>query len=467
MQVLLRDLDRLLPVHDLHGGLAADGGQLALQHADARLPGIGGDNFPHRPVGHLQLGVGQPVALELLGQQVVLGDLQFFLVGIAGQLDDLHPVQQGPGDGVQGVGRGDEQHIRQVEGHLQEVVPEGGVLLPVQHLQQGRGRVAPVVVAQLVDLVQQDQGVAAARLADGVDDPAGHGPHIGLPVASDVRLVADAAQRDAGQLAVHGFRHGHGDGRLAHAGGAHQTQHLALQLRGQLLDGHKLQNALLHLVQTIVVPVQGLLHGRHADLFFRGLAPGQLQAHVQIAVEHAGLRTAEGLLGQTAQLLVQLLPHLVGELGLGDLLPVLGDLVAALPLAQLVLDGLHLLPQEIVPLLLGHLLPGLALDLRVQREDVHLPLEQLIQLLQPAHRVQLLQNFLLVGAAHGDVLGDIVGNIARLLAGQQVDDQVGGNFRGQLTVLLEQVIGGPHQGLLPGGGPVRGLLLRDLLHLGL
>ena len=118
VQVLLRDLDRLLPVHDLHGGLAADGGQLALQHADARLPGIGGDNFPHRPVGHLQLGVGQPVALELLGQQEVLGDLQFFLVGIAGQLDDLHPVQQGPGDGVQGVGRGNEQHVGQVEGHL-------------------------------------------------------------------------------------------------------------------------------------------------------------------------------------------------------------------------------------------------------------------------------------------------------------------------------------------------------------
>ena len=184
-------------------------------------------------------------------------------------------------------------------------------------------------------------------------------------------------------------------------------------------------------------------------------------------MEHAGLRAAEGLLGQPAQFLVQLLPHLVGELGLGDLLPVFGDLVAALSLAQLVLDGLHLLPQEIVPLLLGHLLPGLALDLCVQGEDVHLPLEQLIQLLQPTHRVQLLQNLLLVGAAHGDVLGDIVGDIARLLAGQQVDDQVGGNFRGQLAVLLEQVIGSPHQGLLPGGGPVRGLLLRNFLHLGL
>ena len=37
---------------------------------------------------------------------------------------------------LRGIGSGDEQHIGQVEGQLQEVVPEGGVLLSVQHLQQ-------------------------------------------------------------------------------------------------------------------------------------------------------------------------------------------------------------------------------------------------------------------------------------------------------------------------------------------
>ncbi len=214
----------MLPRHQPHGGLPADGGHLALQHPHARLPGVGGDHLPDGAVGHLQLGPLQAVALQLLGQQVALGDLKLLLVGIAGQLDDLHPVQQGPGDGLRGIGGGDEQHIGQVEGHLQEVVPEGGVLLSVQHLQQGGGRVAPVVLAQLVDLVQQEQGVAAARLADGGDDAARHGPHIGLAVAPDLRLVADAAQRDAGQLPVHGLGHGHGDGGLAHAGRAHQAE---------------------------------------------------------------------------------------------------------------------------------------------------------------------------------------------------------------------------------------------------
>ena len=106
----------------------------------------------------------RPWRFSLLGQQVPLGDLQLLLIAVAGQLNDLHPVQQGPGDGVQGVGGGDEQHVGQIEGQLQEVVPEGGVLLPIQHLQQGGGRVTPVVGAQFVDLIQQQQRVSAARL---------------------------------------------------------------------------------------------------------------------------------------------------------------------------------------------------------------------------------------------------------------------------------------------------------------
>src|SRR5699024_6871389 len=137
-----------------------------------------------------------------LGQQVAVGDLKLLLIGVAGQLDDLHRVQQGPGDGGGGVGGGDEQDLAQVQGNLQEVVPEGVVLLAVQHLQQGGGRISPVVVAQLVDLIQEQQGIHAAALGDCVDDPAGHGPHIGPPVAPDVGLVPDAAQAQPGKLPI-------------------------------------------------------------------------------------------------------------------------------------------------------------------------------------------------------------------------------------------------------------------------
>ena len=246
-------------------------------------------------------------------------------------------------------------------------------------------------------------------------------------MAPDLRLITDAAQGNAGELPVHGPGHRHGHRGLAHAGRTHKADYLPLQIRGQLLHSQELQNALLHLVQAEVVVIQGLPGPLHAHPLAGLLAPGELQAHVQIAAQDRGLGGAEGLLGQPAQLLLQLLPHLVGELGLGDLLAVVPDLrvAAALALAQLGLDGLHLFPQVVVPLIVRHLLPGPVLDLHIQPQDLHLPGEQAVEPLQAAHRTQLLQDGLLVAVAHGDVLGDIVGDIPRVLAGQHMDQQVG------------------------------------------
>ena len=401
------------------------------------------------------------MALQLLGEEVLFGDLHLLLVGVAGQLDDLHPIQQGAGDGVGGVGGGDEHDLGQVEGDLQKVVPEGGILLPVQHLQQGGGGIPPVVPAQLVDLVQEDEGVAALGLVDGGNNPAGHGAYIGLPVTTNFRLVADPAQGDAGQLPVHGPGHGHGDGGLAHPRRAHQADDLPLQVGGQLADGHKLQHPLFYLVQAEVVLVQRLLDSGDIHLFLGGPAPGQLQADVQIVAQDGALRGAVGLLGQPAQLLVQLLPHRVGELGLVDLLPVLLDFIGLLP--QLGLDGLHLLPQVVVPLVVAHSLTGPLLNLLVQGENLHLPLQQTAELLQTSDGTQLLQDGLLVAVAHGDVLGDIVGDVPRVLAGQHMDEQIGGQLGGELGIVLEHLIGGSNQSFCPGAPPGLGDI--NLLHL--
>jgi hypothetical protein len=78
---------------------------------------------------------GEAVGGELLGDQVLARDPDLFLVGVAGELQDLHPVAQGSGDRVEGVGGGDEQHLREVEGHPEVVVREGVVLRGIEHLQ--------------------------------------------------------------------------------------------------------------------------------------------------------------------------------------------------------------------------------------------------------------------------------------------------------------------------------------------
>ena len=178
-------------------------------------------------------------------------------------------------------------------------------------------------------------------------------------------------------------------------GGAHQTDDLPLQVRGQLLDGHKLQDALLHLVQAEVVGIQDLPGRLDVGPLPGGLGPGQLQADVQIVPQHRCLGRAEGLLLQVHDLFDQLFLDLLGQLGLGDLPAVGGDLVVAV-LAQLLLDHPHLLPQEGVLLVLGHVLLDPALDALLDLQDLHLPAQQAVDLVQPLDRAQLLQDGLLV-----------------------------------------------------------------------
>ena len=82
--------------------------------------------------------VGQAVVLKLLGDEEPLADLDLLLLRVAGQLDDFHPVAQGRRNRIEQVARGDEEHLREVEGHLEVVVLEGVVLLRIEDLEQGR-----------------------------------------------------------------------------------------------------------------------------------------------------------------------------------------------------------------------------------------------------------------------------------------------------------------------------------------
>ena len=77
----------------------------------------------------------QPVALDLARHQVALGDLELLLLGVAGELDDLHAVAQRPGIGSSVVRRADEEDLREVERQVEVVVAEASVLLGVEHLE--------------------------------------------------------------------------------------------------------------------------------------------------------------------------------------------------------------------------------------------------------------------------------------------------------------------------------------------
>src|SRR5260370_132820 len=133
------------------------------------------------------------ISEEALRDQVALGDLDLLVLGIAGQADDLHTVHQRLRH-AQRVGRGDEQHVRQVVFDLEVVIVEGRVLLGIEHLQQRRGRIAAPIGAELVDLVQQEQRVRGFRLLHALQHLAGHRPDLAPPMAATLRLAPHAAQ---------------------------------------------------------------------------------------------------------------------------------------------------------------------------------------------------------------------------------------------------------------------------------
>ena len=231
------------------------------------------------------------------------------------------------------------------------------------------------------------------------------------------------------------------------------------------MDGDELQYALLHRFQTVVIPIQQLPRLLHIRPLTGVLVPRHLQTDVQIVADDGGLRAAEGLLGKPLHLFCQTLMYLLGQMGALDLLCVLRQLLVAV-VAQLVLQDLHLLPQDHVLLHLCHPLAHLLLHLHLQRQHIHLVGQNIVDQLEPPVGPQLLQHTLAILMAQRDVLGDEIGQMPRVAAVQHRRDKVVAELRRQLLILAEQGVGAPQHGLHP-GCDLAGEFLLQYLHIGL
>ena len=190
--------------------------QLALEIPHTSLTRVVGDDRPQGGVGHLDLGSVEAIAVELAREEVVARDGDLLVLGVAVEPDDLQPVEQRPGDGVEHVGRGEEQHVRQVEVDLQVVVAERVVLRGVEDLEQRGRRVAPPVGADLVDLVQHHHRVLRPGVLQRPHDPPRQRADVGPAVPADLGLVVDAAQGDSNELPPQGPSNALTQRRLAH-----------------------------------------------------------------------------------------------------------------------------------------------------------------------------------------------------------------------------------------------------------
>ena len=322
----------------------------------------------HRHLAALQPGLGQ-----LPGQQVVPGDEHLLVLGVAVELDQLHPVEQRARDAFEHVRGGQEHHVGQVEVHLQVVVAEGVVLRRVEHLQQRRRGVAAVVGADLVHLVEQHDWVHRARLADGPDDPAGQRADIGAAVPTDFCLIADPAERDPDELAAHRPGHRLAQRGLADAGRPDQGEHGAAAaaaddaeapVRAALAHRQVLDDPLLHVVEPGVVLIEDPPRPGDVVGVLGPLVPRHFQDGVQPGADRPGLRRRVGGPLQPTDLLQRGLAHVLRQVGRFDPGPVVVFLAVTVAgqLAEFLAHRGELLAEQVLLLLLLHALGDVLAD---------------------------------------------------------------------------------------------------------
>ena len=241
--------------------------------------------------------------LELARQQELPRDRELLLVQVAREPDDLHPVAQRRGDLAERVRRRDEQHLRQVVVDLEVVIVERLVLLRIEHLEERRRRIAAVVAPELVDLVEQDDGIHDFRAAHRLDDATRHRADVRATVAPDLGLVAHAAERHAHELPSHRARDRTPERCLADTGRSDETEDRTVEPLDERQHADVVEHAVLHVVETVMILIEHAARVRDVEDVIGALLPRQGDDPVEVGADNTRFGGDRRELPQPTQLL--------------------------------------------------------------------------------------------------------------------------------------------------------------------
>ena len=216
-------------------------------------------------------------------------------------------------------------------------------------------------------------------------------------MAADLRLVANTAERHPDELAIERARDRLADRGLARAGRPDQREDRARALvlldpalLAQLADGEVLDDAVLDVLQPVVVGVEDLTSVLRVEALLRRLAPRHGEEPVEVRADHLRLGALLAHALEARELSLSLLANVLGQVELLELLPVLLD-HGSVVVAELLADRVHLAPQDVLALLLLRaFLDVLADALPHLQGGEHFAL-QLGRELQPLAQVQRLE----------------------------------------------------------------------------
>ena len=198
--------------------------------------------------------------------------------------------RSGGGIGPNLIGGGDEEDLRKIERQIEIVIAESIVLLRIENLQQRRRRIAAVVVAELVNLVEHHDGIVNTGAADRLNYAARHRADVGATMSAQFGFVAHATERHALKLPSQRARDRTTQRSLANSRRSDKTENRTLGVRSQLDHGQKLEDAFLHVFEAIVVFIENLARFVQIEFVFRRFPPGQFQDVVEIGADDVVVR---------------------------------------------------------------------------------------------------------------------------------------------------------------------------------
>ena len=178
--------------------------------------------------------------------------------------------------------------------------------------------------------------------------------------------------------------------------------------------GEVLEDALLDLLEAVVVLVEDPGGFLDVELVVGGDVPGQADQPVDVGPDDTDLGRRGGDPAHPVHFLDRPGLDLVGHAGGLDLVAELVDLgLLRVVLAQLALDRLELLAQDVLALGLVHLGLDFGLDPALELEDLDLVGEEVRDELEPLGDVDRLEHLLALLGGHVRAVGDHVGQQAR------------------------------------------------------
>jgi hypothetical protein len=214
--------------------------------------------------------------------------------------------------------------------------------------------------------------------------------------------------------------------------GGPTSQLVSARLHREVLD-----DALLDLLQAVVVVVEDRLGVDQVLLDLRLLVPRDRQEPVEIVAHDGRFGRHRRHLAELLELVGRLVARFLRQAGLLDLLLQLGELVLAFLVAELLLDRLHLFVQVVLALRLLHLPLDAGADALLHLQHRDLALHQAEHLLEPLGDGRRLEDRLLVGDLDGEVRRDRIGELGIVLDLLDHADHLGRDLLVELHVALE------------------------------